>query len=170
MISLDFSENYSRKTKEFLDKVSHDPSVLTHINQIIGANVNQFVPMRSGVLRGSMYADAEGVHWSTPYAHYQYVGQVYEVNKPIYSRGRIIGWYSPPGMSKVPSGRELGIPGELDGWVFGYTTPGTQHHWDEVYTANQWKTGRSGVKAKINSDITRYVKRVAGMFWAFNNG
>lgn len=169
MITLDYSENYSRKTQEYLRKVSHDPAVLTHINQIIGTNLNQFVPMKSGALRGSMYADENGVHWGTPYAHYQYEGEVYGLNKAIYNKGRIVGWKSSPGEEKYPTGRELGIPGELNGWVFGYTTAGTHHHWDEEYTSSGWETG-GALKTKINSEITRYVKQIADIFFAFNRG
>ena len=76
MFRLEVEENYSRKTQEFLNKLAYDSTVLTNINNIIGTNLNQFVPMQSGALRGSMYADAEGVHWNTPYAHYQYEGEV----------------------------------------------------------------------------------------------
>lgn len=166
MFRLEVEENYSRKTQEFLNKLAYDSTVLTHINNIIGTNLNQFVPMQSGALRGSMYADAEGVHWNTPYAHYQYEGEVYRPQKAIYYRGRIIGWNTPAGTEKYPTGDELGLPGYLNGWTFGYTTPGTQHHWDEAYTGNQWEQGSGGLKSKINAEITRYVKSVANVFWA----
>ena len=169
MFSLNFEENLSRKSQEFLTKVAHDPTVLTHINEIIGTNLNQFVPMRTGTLRGSMHAEADGVHWNTPYAHYQYEGTIYIVNHPIFNKGRIVGWKSDPGEgTKINSGRELGVPGYLAGWTFGYTTPGTKHHWTEAYTNNQWGMGGAGLKAKINKEITQYIKKIAGMFWAFS--
>lgn len=168
--SIDYEDNFSRKTQEFLSKVAYDPSVLSQINTIIGTNLNQFVPMQSGALRQSMHGEADGVHWSTPYAHYQYMGRIYEVNKPLYYRGQIVGWKSPTGEPKTDSGRELGVPRFIDGWTFGYTTPGTKHHWDEAYTGGQWQQGSGGLKAKINLEITKYVKRIANMFFAFNRG
>lgn len=171
MISLEFDDNYSRKTQEFLTKVAHDPGVLSHINQIIGTNLNQFVPMQSGALRGSMHGDETGVHWTTPYAHYQYTGIVYGPNKAIRMGGEIVGWKSPAGAgSKSPTERLLGTPGFLDGWTFGYTTPGTQSHWDEAYTGNQWQQGGGGIKAKVNAEITKYVKRIADMYFASGRG
>lgn len=171
-ISLTYIDNFSRKTLEYLNKVENDSAILEHINNIVGTHLNQYVPMQSGTLRGSMHADENGVHWTTPYAHYQYMGIVYEDNKPIFNRGNIVGWKSPPGKgTKRPSApvRMLGVPGYLLGWTFGYTTPGTQHHWDEIYTTNSWRTG-SNVKAQINMEITNYVKRIANMYFAFNRG
>lgn len=170
MFSLNYNDNFSRKTHEFLTKVEHDPQVLTHINTIIGTNLNQFVPMQSGTLRGSMYGDADGVHWNTPYAHYQYIGDTYGKNKPRTFGGQIVGWRSPPGRgTKSPNGRRLGTPGYWLGWTFGYTTPGTHSEWDREYTTSQWETGSAGVKARINMQITAYVKRIAGIFFAFRN-
>ena len=162
MVSLDFSESFSRSMNDLLDTLSHDPKVLTMYNTIIGNKLNEFVPLKSGALRGSMTANAEGVHWGAglPYARYQYEGEVYEVNKAIYRKGRIVGWKSPVGIPKTPSGRELGVPGELDGWVFGYTTPGTMHHWDLPYTGQQWgriSANQQAVKADINLMIYRNV-------------
>ena len=169
-ISLTYTDNFSRKTNEYLDKISRDPSVLTHINEIVGNAVNQYVPMLTGTLRGSMRADEIGVHWTTSYAHYQYIGEVYGRNKPLSLHGTIYGWRSPPGLNtKHPTGRILGTPGYWNGWTFGYTTPGTQHHWDEIYTTNAWTSG-TNFKAKVNMEITQYVKRIANMYFAFNRG
>ena len=162
LISLDWLETrYSDRTRELLDMLSNDPTVLTHINQIIGTALNQFVPMQTGVLRESMYADSIGVHWNTPYAHYQYEGEVYGINFPIRVDKTIIGWRSKPGVRKSPTGRELGVPGVLDDWTFGYSTPGTMHHWDAPYTGRQWgrvQAGQSAIKADTNQKITAYLK------------
>lgn len=162
VVSLNFSESFSQSMNELLDKLANDPKVLTQYHTIIGTRLNEYVPMKTGVLRGSMNADAEGVHWSTPYAHYQYQGEVYGINFPIRSEGAIVKWRSKPGVTKIPTGRELGIPGEWDGWVFGYSTPGTMHHWDLPYTGHQWQrygAGQTAVKAEINLMI--YNKVVA---------
>jgi len=47
------------------------------------------------------------VVWNTPYAHYQYMGEVYGPNIPILQEGILMGWFSPPGRPKSPTGREL---------------------------------------------------------------
>ena len=45
------------------------------------------------------------VEYHSPYAHYQYVGQVYGPNYPIKDGGFVTGWYSPP--HKTPTGRSM---------------------------------------------------------------
>lgn len=49
------------------------------------------------------------VVWNTPYAHYQYMGEVYGPNIPILEpeTGVLLGFFSPPGRPKHPTGREL---------------------------------------------------------------
>ena len=159
-LSLDFiGTGYSRKTDALLNMLGNDSGVLTNINYIIGDELNQFVPVLTGALRRSMYADRDGIHWFTPYAHYQYMGIVYAVNFPKYDdKHNIIGWKSKAGVQKYPTARILGTPGFYKGWRFGYTTPNTSHHWDKFYTASQWTMGSSGVKADTNRRITAYLK------------
>ena len=43
--------------------------------------------------------------YNAPYARYQYYGEVYGPNIPIYKDGELMGWRSPP--KKSPTGREL---------------------------------------------------------------
>ena len=49
------------------------------------------------------------VIWNTPYARYQYYGEVYGPNIPDIDpeTGVIMGWWSPPGRPKHPTGRKL---------------------------------------------------------------
>ena len=42
---------------------------------------------------------------ATPYARYQYYGEIYGPNIPIKKGGAIVGWYSPK--KKYPTGRML---------------------------------------------------------------
>ena len=70
------------------------------------------VPVLNGQLQGS--ADfPEGVYggvleYNTPYAHYQYVGEIYGPNIPrTDDNGNIVGWYSPKGKAKHPTGRKM---------------------------------------------------------------
>ena len=158
LISFDYVvAGYSRKTVALLDMLQDD-SVRTQINFKIGNAVNQFVPMKTGALRRSMFADSNGVHWSTPYAHYQYQGVVYDVNLPKFRRGRVVGWYSIPGATKYPTMKELGAkPGSFFGYPLGYTTPGTMHHWMKMYSGRQWDVP-GGIKAQTNLEITKFLK------------
>jgi len=125
------------------------------VNQIIGERANKYVPMKSGALRESMHVGPKTITWGSglDYGRYQYGGVVYEQNIPITSKGTIIGWYSKPGVTKVPTDRELGVPGEWKGWTFGYTTPGTKHHWIDEMLQHE--------RRAMNTEITTYLKRMA---------
>ena len=72
----------------------------------------KYCPWDAGVLAKSAYsATVIGsglVVYPGPYAHYQYVGEVYGPNIPRKDdNGNIIGWYSPPGKKKHPTGRKM---------------------------------------------------------------
>ena len=143
---------YTRKQQELLDMLS-DKSVKLEINKRIANALNFFVPMQSGALRESVHVGPDIISWGRglPYARYQYEGEVYGPNRPITSGKRIVGWYTKPGTEKYPTGRELGVRGEWKGWIFGYTTPYTQHHWTDAYEYQ--------VKNQTNQEITQYLKR-----------
>lgn len=159
--SLEYS---TKKQRELIRMLRYDRKVRLHINGIIAKEVQDYVPMKKGGLRRSIRITERGITWGSgiPYAHYQFAGKIYDVNKAkIRGKGenaRIVGWYSPKGVQKTNSGRELGAPREsLLGWKFGYTTPGTTHHWTRVYTGKS-QTGFNPVKMKVNAEITRYLK------------
>lgn len=164
-VSVELQDSYSASMQDLLSRLGNDPEIRKRYNEIIGNAINQFVPMKSGALRISMRFDAESVHWgeSLPYAHYQYAGIVWGPNFPQRNEdGTIIGWRSPIGVgSKHPTDRLLGAtPGEYDGWVFGYSEPGTMAHWDAPYTGHQWAQYRAGepmIKADVNLKIYREV-------------
>ena len=73
----------------------------------------QYVPWDTGTLARSAYsATAIGygeVVYPGPYAHYMYYGEVYGPNIPIFDddTGDPTAWFSPPGMEKHPTGRQL---------------------------------------------------------------
>lgn len=147
--------NLTTKLQEKLLALIDDDEVKIGVNQIIGERANKYVPMKSGALRASMEVDPDSITWGSdiPYAHYQYEGVVYAPNRPITSQGTVIGWYTPVGVTKAPTDRELGIPGEWKGWVFGYSTPDTTHHWVD----KMLQLERRG----MNNQITAYLKREA---------
>lgn len=93
------------------------------LNEQIVADCDHLIPFQQGALRNSVNYP-QGVYggeieWNTPYAHYQYMGEVYGHNIPIYdSAGNLTGYWSPP--NKNPTGRPL-----------HYHAEGTGDHWFE---------------------------------------
>ena len=180
---LNVDVSFTNKTQNRLSKIQEligwfeEGSVRIAINKKIGNAINQFVPQDNiGDLRDSMEITHHTVEWgeNLDYAHYQYEGEIYGKNYPIihggefkgyfntssnkrlpvFSGGTITGWYSLPGVEKYPTGRELGKPGYYKGWKFGYTTPGTQHHWIDAYLQN-----KNDVRRRTNISIAQFLKR-----------
>lgn len=161
-------EQFRTDRQQKLLKLLEDKTVQKQCNDILKNFINYFVPMKSGALRRSAIATPNLIYWGRklPYARYQYGGQVYGPNLP----GAINGtpaWRS--GTPKHPTGRELGkFYGELSLfpvwqkgkhvkgpliYEFGYSEPGTGHHWDKKFSKDRrWK-------AQANREITRYIKK-----------
>lgn len=148
-------ESPTTALQERLMAVLSDRYAKEEVHKKLGEFVNDFVPSSSGALRDSMKYTATYVTWDTPYARYQYEGEVWGPNLPIwqYNSGdktsTITGWYSVA--PKSPTGRELGVPGYWKGWTFGYTTPGTGHHWYE-------KAIRTKGKRAFTNRVTNVLK------------
>ena len=74
------------------------------------------VPFCTGTLKHSaITASAIGdgmIVYATPYAHYLYYGEVYGPNIPRFEGGELVGFFSPKGQPKHPTGRELHYRGE----------------------------------------------------------
>lgn len=72
-----------------------------------------YTPYDSGTLAKSAYGATEigsgKVIYPGPYAHYQYYGEVYGPNIPVFDddSGTPTRFFSPPGRKKHPTGREL---------------------------------------------------------------
>lgn len=112
------------------------------LNQQIAKDSTPYIPLRQGALRSQVrYPDGMTggtVEWYAPYAHYQYMGEVYGPNIPLKdAQGNIIGWTSPP--KKSPTGRKL-----------QYHTPETSDHWFDR------------AKREHLSDWVRLVKETVG--------
>lgn len=83
------------------------------LNQQIVRDCDPLIPFQQGALMDSVSfpqgVDGGEIKWgnrNVPYAHYQYVGEVYGPNIPKKdAQGNIIGWMSPP--NKSPTGRRL---------------------------------------------------------------
>ncbi len=78
---------------------------------VVRAFCDLYVPMREGILKNTAEVVDMGANvylvYPSPYAHYQYAGEVWGPNIPIYDKatGVLTGFYSPP--VKHPTGREL---------------------------------------------------------------
>lgn len=166
-VSMDVEVVRTRRQQQLL-KLLNDSDVRKTINKKVGDAINQFVPMKTGRLRKSMWIGVHTISWGhgLKYAKYQYGGEIYGPNIPGAINGNPA-WIS--GKKKHPTGREIGaFKGTLDikpkwqigepkvtgtlPYKFGYTTPNTTHHWDKEFTME--------VKRKTNLDITRYLKRL----------
>lgn len=71
--------------------------------------MDKYTPMRTGALiRSATLGTKIGsghIVYNSPYARYQYYGEIYGPNIPIYKDGELMGWFSPP--KKRPTGREI---------------------------------------------------------------
>lgn len=101
------------------------------LNEQIVIDSEPHVPFAQGGLRGSVRFPG-GVYggeieYDSPYAHYQYVGEIYGPNIPeMDENGNIIGYWSPP--VKKNTGRFM-----------EYHTPGTGSRWFETAKAEHKK-------------------------------
>jgi len=85
---------------------------------------------------------ADTIYYDLPYAHYQYMGELYVM--PNNGKGAYYsddyGYWSEPGVSKVPSGKDL-----------NYHTPGTGAFWDQ----RMWTSRGEQVIKQVQDYIDR---------------
>ena len=108
--------------QEEIANLPRDTELMTELHTLLAKYMEPYVPMQEGILAHNLEIDAEKVRYASPYAHYQYTGIVYGPNIPIMQDGVIVGWFSPPGMTKYPTGRPLTYSTEHH--------PLATHHWD----------------------------------------
>lgn len=97
--------------KEFIKRAG--VGVGGYVQKVVDAAVirecTPYVPYDEGILAGSANTATEigsgEVVYDTPYARYQYYGEVWGPNFPIVENGVITGWRSPA--EKHPTGRKL---------------------------------------------------------------
>ncbi|MBQ2470771.1 MAG: hypothetical protein II514_06270 [Ruminococcus sp.] len=70
-----------------------------------------YTPMRNGILMesvklGTVIGSGE-LRYLSPYARYLYYGEIYGPNIPIYEGSQLVGYFSPKGKKKHPTGRPL---------------------------------------------------------------
>ena len=83
----------------------NNPTTMLAMHNNLAKRCDPYVPMLEGPLSQTTIVTPNYVRYAQPYAHYQYMGEVYGPNYPIKKNGEIVGWYSPP--HKYPTGRTL---------------------------------------------------------------
>ena len=90
-----------------LDSLTSD-TVMLQIHNTLAKMCDPYVPMDEGYLSQAIEVTPQYVRYPGPYAHYMYMGEIYGPNIPIRDEdGLIIGWFSPPGQPKYPTGRPI---------------------------------------------------------------
>lgn len=85
-----------------------DDNVMYQIHNLFFKMCDPYVPMSEGILaHTNVEVTKDSVRYGQPYAHYMYMGEVYGPNIPIKEDGIIVGWFSPPGKKKHPTGRAI---------------------------------------------------------------
>ena len=104
------------------------------LNMQISADCDDYIPFANGALRGAVnYPDGiygGEIEWNTPYAHYQYDGELY-----LTEDGRS---FANKGEQKYPTGMPL-----------HYHTPSTSDHWFERAKETHGQQGSDLVKREV---------------------
>lgn len=96
------------------------------LNLAVRTDCEPLVPVLNGDLRRKAWFP-DGVYggileYNSMYAHYQYMGEIYGPNIPRKDdNGNIVGWYSPKGKAKHPTGKKMA----------NYSQSGTGPEWFE---------------------------------------
>lgn len=107
-----------------LEDLIHDQQTMLEIHNLYAKMMEPYVPFGSDL--GNMEVTAEYVKYDTPYAHYDYIGEVYGPNIPIVQDGIVVGWFSIPNKKKEPTGRQL-----------TFQKPKASAHWDKAMLAEK---------------------------------
>lgn len=150
-MKIDWNVRLDEKSIEHKIENLINDDVMIAIHDLFAKLCNPYVPMDEGPLSQHIEVTPQYVRYAEPYAHYQYMGEVYGPNFPITDKttGGIIGWYSQPGVKKHPTGRELGVDGEWNGWKFGYNREKhalAAHHWDKIMMQDKGDVFLKGVQ------------------------
>lgn len=120
-----------------------DESVMLQIHNLLAQMCDPYVPMETGNLAQTLEITPEYVRYISPYAHYQYTGEIYGPNYPIIQNGVIVGWRSPP--KKSPTGRAITYSTEQH--------PLATSHWDRVMIQDKGE--------EFSEKVTEILKRRA---------
>lgn len=81
--------------------------VQQHFTNMVNGRISRYMPYQTGMLSTKLkrIKSPTEIEVNAPYAHYQYMGEVYGPNIPRIENGQIVGWWSPP--IKHRTGRRL---------------------------------------------------------------
>ena len=106
-----------------------DKKTMLEVHNALARYCEPYVPMQSGLLATTHQVTPDFVRYYLPYAHYQYTGDVYGPNIPIKDKdGNIVGFFSPPGQKKHPTGAQLKYSTEMH--------PRASKEWDKAMMAD----------------------------------
>lgn len=100
--------------------------------------ITPYTPVDSGNLSQQVTIEPKTITYTAPYAHYQYVGEVYGPNIPIMQGGVVVGFFSPKGQPKHPTGSKL-----------NYHSPLASARWDKAAEPTQ----KSALIARVQEFI-----------------
>ena len=100
--------------------------------------ITPYTPKDSGALAETVSITPKTIEYTSPYAHYQYVGDVYGPSIPIMQSGAVVGFFSKKGETKHPTGAKL-----------KYTNPLASAQWDKAAEPTQ----KSALIARIQEFI-----------------
>lgn len=106
MATIKIDAKLNRKLEKQFEELNNDTTMLL-IHNTLAKKCDPYVPFAEGPLSQTIEITAKGVRYTQPYARYQYYGEVYGPNIPITQDGMIVGWFSPPGQPKQPTGRTM---------------------------------------------------------------
>lgn len=131
-MKFDVKVEWNRPVKQIAEKAAGGDAGALFLANEAKRLMDPYVPADNLVLAQNVRTyveDGDGiVHYQSPYAHYQYEGEIYGPNYPIKDGEEIVGWRSPP--RKTPTGRKM------EHSTFRH--PLATSHWDQAML----KTGR----------------------------
>ena len=133
------------------DSVKADKAMKLFANSELARFCEPYVPSQTNHLAQHARITSECVTYNGPYAHYQYMGEVYGPNIPIRENGYIIGWRSKRGQKKHPTGRPLHYSQQLH--------PLAQDHWDWAAMATHKQDLADELAVFIADRISRGLSR-----------
>lgn len=122
----------------------------TAVHNLLAKMCDPYVPFLEGPLSQTVEVYHDKIRYTQPYARYQYYGEVYGPNIPIVQDGMIVGWFSPPGQKKHPTGRAINYSKDKH--------PLSSSFWDKAMLKDKGDEFNEQVKAilvhMINSNTT----------------
>lgn len=128
-----------------LEDLVRDNQTMLEIHNLYAKMMEPYVPFGSDL--GNMEVTPEYVRYNTPYAHYDYIGEVYGPNIPIIEDGIVVGWFSKPGEQKHLTGRQL-----------QFQKPKASAYWDKAMLAEK----REEFCTQVERILARRAKELYG--------